>query len=560
MGRTLRLMGALVALTLMAAPLRAQREVPRNYAITNARIVTVSGPVIERGTVVVRNGLITAVGPNVEAPADARVINGDGLTVYPGLIDAYGSIGQPRPVAGGGGGAAAQQAATRSTGNSNYPASIRPENLAADQLSIDQATLEALHSAGLTMALTGGSIGVFRGQSALVNLGAGAPLAMVVKSPVGQYLGFSSGGGFGGGGGGGGGYPGSLMGVITSIRQLLFDAQRYRDHLQAYNRTPRGISRPELDPALEALQPVLARQQPIIMAASTRREIERALDIAKEFNLRLIIAGGNEAHLVADRLKAQDAVVLLSTNFPRRTAAPAEGADPEPISLLRTRVESPTVAGKLVQAGVKTALQSGGLTAWNEFIPNLRRAVEGGLSSEQAIRALTLTPAEVFGVADRLGSIEVGKIANLTLVRGNLFESSGRVAGVLVDGRHYEASVPTTRPNGPGLRGTAGAEGVWTLAVAVDGESKELTMMVREEADGKLVGVFQGDFGSGEINHGIIAQDGTFQFSAILTLSGTAEEAWFAGRWSADSVSGEVAIVGSEAGRFVGLRAERANR
>jgi imidazolonepropionase-like amidohydrolase len=555
MAAPLRLFGALAVGVLIATPLAAQRNSPSTYAITNARLIPVSGPALERGTVVVRNGLIAAIGANVTVPADARVIDGAGMTVYPGLIDAYGSLALPRPTGGGGGGGgggfaaqlAAQAAGGGSSGpNSNYPSGLRPERSAVDQLSADADAFTGPHSAGITAAQTAIGNGVMRGQSAVINLGGTDPFRMVIKSPVAQHIGFS---------GAGAGYPGSLMGVITSIRQMFLDAQRYRDWQAAYARNPRGMRRPDPDPALDALQPVLAREQAVVMAANSQREIERALDIAKEFNLRVIIAGGSEAHLVAERLRAEGVPVLLSTNFPRRTAAPAADADPEPLRLLRQRAEAPKVPGMLQSAGVRYAFQSGGITNWGDWLGNARRAVENGLSAEQALRAMTLGSAEILGVADRLGTLEAGKIANLTVASGDLFAEGTRVTHVFVDGVPTEIPAPAAGAAGRGgAPARPGADGQWTMAVEVDGQRGNITLSLVQGRE-QLYGFFGGDFGSGEITQGVILEDGSFRFTAFLTLHATGEEAEFSGAWVGNELAGDVAIIGHETGKFAGLRA-----
>jgi imidazolonepropionase-like amidohydrolase len=249
------------------------------------------------------------------------------------------------------------------------------------------------------------------------------------------------------------------MGVFAVLRQELLDAQRYRDIRAAYDRNPRNMQRPEYDPSLEALLPALAKQQPVVMAANSQREIERALDLAKEFGLRVMIAGGSEANLVADRLKAENVPVLLSINFPRRTAAPTPDAEPEPTRLLRERVEAPKTAGRLAAAGVKFAFQSGGLTNWNDFTTEVQRAVDGGLSADQAIRALTLQPAELFGVSDRLGSLEAGKIANLTVTKGALTDKGVRISQLFVDGRPIALHPPTQAAGNGGFQGGRGGGG-----------------------------------------------------------------------------------------------------
>lgn len=422
---------------------------PSTWAITGARIEPLSGPAIARGTVVIRDGLIAAVGADVTAPADARVVDGSGLTVYPGFIDAYGSLAMPSGSSGGpgqGGGTPARRGAP----NSNYALGMQAEMRAVEELEPGPTSFTAARGAGFTAALTAQSSGIFRGTSALIALRDGPVTALVIRDGVAQHVGFSRGGG--GGFGGGGGYPGSLMGVFAQLRQQFHDAIHYRDVQAAYARNPRGMERPGIDPTLEALQPVLAGTVPVVMWANSEREVLRALDLAAEFHLDAMIAGGSEAWKAADRLRAASVPVLLDIDFPRRTApqggrnaAPADPT-PENLSVLRTRVEQPKGAGRLVAAGVRIALHAGG--DYTDFPANLRRAVEGGLDRERALRALTVDAATLFGVADRLGTIEAGKVANLTVVTGDLFAEGGRVSQVFVDGERYEIPAPSPRPAG----------------------------------------------------------------------------------------------------------------
>jgi len=394
------------------------------YAITNARIVTVSGATIERGTVVIRDGLIAAVGANVAAPPDARPIDGTGLTVYPGLIDASSTLGIPRPTpspgaagaAGGFAGLFGQSAPSATSPNSTQLPGLQPEILASDILRPGGPEIEAARNAGITSAQTVPRGNVFLGQSAVINLAGDSPQAMIVRSPVALYIGLNP--------IGGGQYPGSLMGVFSSVRQMLLDARRYREANEIYEHNPRGLRRPEQDKSLAALLPVLDRRMPVVMQADREREIERALDLAQEFNLQMIINGGQESDRVAPRLKALNVPVLLSLNFPRRTAAASSEADPEPLRVLRERVEAQKTAGRLAAAGVRFAFQSGGMTTMSDFLANAARAVEGGLARDEAVRALTLRPAEILGVSNQLGSIEVGKIANLTVTRGDLLATA----------------------------------------------------------------------------------------------------------------------------------------
>jgi len=371
----------------------AQRSVALDtYAITNARIVTVSGPTIDRGTVVVRNGLIGAVGANVAAPPDARVIDGTGLTVYPGLIDSYTNLALPEPApapspggggGGGGGGFAAQARPSPGGPNSTQPPGLQPEVMVEDVIRPGGAELESSRNAGITTALATPRTGIWMGQSALINLAGDSPQEMIVRSPVAMHVGFTPLRGT---------YPGSLLGVFATLRQMMLDAQRYRDSMQMYERSPRGMRRPEVDRSLAALVPVIEGRMPVVMLANSEREITRALDLANEFKLRLIIAGGRESDRVADRLAKQNVPVLLSLNLPRRTTAALPEADPEPMRVLRERVAAQETAGKLVKAGVRFAFESGSLGNISDLLVNAGRVIENGLAAPDALKALRSGP------------------------------------------------------------------------------------------------------------------------------------------------------------------------
>ena len=427
-----RLIVASALLFLSAGVSNAQRSAIDTYAITNARIVTVSGPVIDRGTVVIRNGLIAAAGANVTAPSDARVIDGTGLTVYPGLIDSYTNLALPEaapsPSPGGGGGGfffAQQQQRPAAGPNSTQPAGLQPEVMVEDVIRPGGNEIEASRNVGITTALTLPRSGIWMGQSALINLFGETPQQMIVRSPLAMHVGFTP--------LRTGGYPGSLLGVFSTLRQMMLDAQRYRDSLAIYEREPRGTRRPETDRSLAALIPVIEGRMPVVMLANSEREITRALDLGAEFKLKLIIAGGREADRVAERLAKQNVPVLLSLNLPKRTTAALAEADPEPLRVLRERVEAQQTASKLAKAGVRFAFESG--SNISDLMGNVRTTIENGLQAADAVRAFTIWPAQILGVQDQLGSIEADKIANLTVTRGDLFDRTTRVTHVFIDGR-----------------------------------------------------------------------------------------------------------------------------
>ncbi len=528
----------------------------QSYAITNAKIVTVSGATIEKGTVVVRNGLIFAVGANVTAPADATVLDAGGATVYPGFIDTVTNLGITAPQAGSGGGpggggggqAAAPAAATaQPTSNSNYPAGLRPELLIEELLRGGDAQFETSRNAGFTSALSTGRTGIFSGQSAVINLAGESVSSLVIRSPFAQHISFVT---LGGGGGGGGGYPGSLLGTFSALRQIFNDARRLQENQRAYAADPKGMQRPGTDKSLEALFPILNRQMPVVFNANSEIEIIRALDLMKEYNLNGMIAGGQEAWKVADRLKSQNVPVLFSLNFPKRLTASSPDADPEPLAVLRSRADAPKGASKLASAGVKFAFQSGGVTAMADYFANAGKAIENGLSRDAAIRAMTLGAAEILGVDKTLGSIEAGKVANLVVVKGDLFGRDKFTSHVFVDGRHFEQKEPV-RPTGgraPGGQGggpgatpaAAGPAmgGTYAITIDVPGQPIQATLNLTQ-AGTTITGTMVSQLGSSQVTNGRATANG-FSFTTSVQFGGASIDISVTATVSGTQVSGTV--------------------
>ncbi|HEU4508411.1 MAG TPA: amidohydrolase family protein, partial [Pyrinomonadaceae bacterium] len=397
---------------------------------------------------------------------------------------------------------------------------------------------------GITTALTAPRTGIWMGQSALINLSGDTPQRMIVRSPVAMHVGFTPLRGQ---------YPGSLMGVIATLRQMMYDAQRYRDSMQIYDRAPRGTRRPETDRSLAALVPVIEGRMPVVMQANSEREINRALDLASEFKLRLIIAGGREADRVAQRLAKQNVPVLLSLNLPRRTTVAMPEAEPEPLRVLRDRVEAQQTAGKLVKAGVRFAFQSGSLQNATDLMVNANRMIENGLQATDALRAFTIWPAEILGVQNQLGSIEAGKIANLTVTRGDLFDRNSRVAHVFIDGRPVDL-----RPAPAGDRGRTNLSGRWSVNVNLGPGDRTIWLDLQQEGD-RLTGSIAGPFGAGDISNASTTSAGEVRFTVALNVEGQTREATFAGTLANDQIRGSVTIVGSQPGTFTAMRAGQPN-
>jgi imidazolonepropionase-like amidohydrolase len=435
----------------------ALAEAPPVIAIRNAKIVTVSGPALAKGTVVVRNGLIEAVGESVAVPPEALVVDGEGMTVYPGLIDALSTVGipgaNPAALAGRGGtGGRTVAPVAAATPTVAPPRSMGPEDrpqttswvIAADEIQAADPRVATVRGSGITTAVTFPTRGIFGGQGSAIDLVTAEKSGqMIVESPVGQYIALGR-GGFGGGQGGG--YPGALMGMIAYVRQVYLDAAHYKLVKDAYAKNPRGMERPQYDRALEG---VLDSKR-VLLPANRLIEIDRMIRFAAELKQPAVLYGMREAYRpeAAELLKKSGLPVLVSLKWPAPQAGPDVHIEEESMRQLETYDLAPSAAAMLQKAGVKFAFYSDGVDAPRDLQRAVKKALEAGLTREQALRALTLSPAEIYGIADRVGSIEKGKIGNLVVTRGDIFEGTTKVEMVIVDGKKYTPAPDTTGGRG----------------------------------------------------------------------------------------------------------------
>jgi len=373
----------------------------QTIAITGGTVYPVSGPKIDNATVLIRDGRIAAVGTNVAIPAGATRIDATGKWVTPGLIDGAGNMGL-REIS-------AVQNTNEGTlrGNEVAAAFNVAEGINPASTLIPVTRIEGVTT---TLAVPGGDL--IWGQAVLIDLDGTTIEAMVAKSPVAIVADLSEGAKSAGGG--------SRAGVAQRLRRVFNDANEYARRRTDYDRAQmRDLAASAAD--LEALLPVLRGQLPLIVVANRRSDIETALRIAREYKIRLILAGAAEGWEIADRIAAAGVPVLVQPldNIPTYDA-------------LGVRYEN---AALLTNRGVKVSL----LETQTENSRNLRQqagnAVAYGMTWEQALRAVTLTPAETFGVADRYGSLEAGKVANVVVWTGDPFEFSTGVEHVFIRGK-----------------------------------------------------------------------------------------------------------------------------
>lgn len=418
------------------------------YAIRGAKIVTAAGATIDKGNVVMRNGIIVDVGANAAIPDDAAVVDGNGMTVYPGLIDManLGAV-QVAGTAQSGRGASAGPAQAASAPQTwaeadrlKRDALLNADFDAAANPRLSGPDLQRMAAAGITSLLAIPPTGLIKGQSALINTLAGTDAddvsgvagyrrgSVVIKAPVAQHVSFTD-------RGNAPGYPAALLGSIAFVRQAFSDAQWQKD-ARAWADKHKDQPRPTLEPALDGLTPALEGRMPVMFEAGEFREILRALALAKEFTLDPMILGGLEAGEAVADLKAANAKVVLTLNTGGPAAGGRGGGGDTSLRLTRMQQNAAKNPAALESAGVAYAFSAEGLPNPADFIRGVARAVrDGGLTADRAIRALTINAARMAGAADRVGSIEKGKIANIIVADGDLFADGTRVRRVFIDGR-----------------------------------------------------------------------------------------------------------------------------
>lgn len=395
------------------------------HALVGARVITGPGQVLDGATVVIRNGLITQVGRNVQPPAGARVWDLKGQTVYPGFIDAHADLGMDAVPQGG------------DVGPTHWNPQVRAWFSTTTNLKDDSTRRVALRSLGFGAALAVPKQGIFRGTASVVNLSDAGVRERVLRADLLQAVGFQRSFELGGR------YPNSTMGTTALIEQTLMDAEWYIRANAAYESSGRSILPPERSEALGALAGVVRGQQPLMFQTTSEEEYLRAYKIASEYKLKPWFRGSGMEYRLVDVLKGRTAPIILPLNFPDApdVSSPEKALQPT-LAQLRHWYEAPTNPAQLAAAGVPFALTTDGLSSLNQFLPNLRIAVARGLAADKALAALTTVPAAWLGIERTHGTIAAGKVANLVVVDGDLFNEDASVRDVWVQGTRYGVTRP----------------------------------------------------------------------------------------------------------------------
>ncbi|MEN9734339.1 MAG: hypothetical protein RLZ45_2334, partial [Verrucomicrobiota bacterium] len=438
---------------------------PGVHALIGARVYTQPGSVFSNATVVIRDGRIAAVGTEITPPPDARVWNLAGQTVYAGFIDPYLSLSrtnrpvntrmdedssgtgrQARATDGGGGyrffGVTGQEIDPGQTGPGANLNTVTPERRTSQSWSPSTKDLEELRELGLTAGNIVPTQGIIRGQSSVATLGDDSPgeslLSLDPTRGTAQHIAFEVPGGEGV-------FPNSLMGTISAIRQAYWDARWWGDAQTAFLKSPQSAPRPPVNPALEALQLSLG-SQPVVVEPGSILMTERARHLAQELGWSphlIIVASGGEWRR-PDLIEPSKNAYIVPLDLPALPKFPKEeGWDDVDLDLLRAWDWAPENPSVLRRAGATIALTTHGIGDRKEFRKNLIAAIDRGLSPTDALAALTTIPSQFCQLAPLLGTIETGKLANLTICDAKgYFDPEGKVLSVWIQGRPYLVTPP----------------------------------------------------------------------------------------------------------------------
>jgi len=484
------------AFMLIGSGLFAQSGIPeltpvtQTYVLQNVQIVVRPGQIISGGTVIIQDGLILAAGKEVAIPAHARKIKADSMFVYAGFIEGLSQSGIPRPEA------ASSAAGARTPGqgqqrprvsdpwNPTYEeAGITPYVRVRDVFKADDKSIEEMRKLGFTAAQVFPIGKMLPGQASLISLGTGKNAdELLLKENTGLIASFSP---------ASGAFPSTIIGVISRLRELYKNAARLQEYQKNYNANPLSVNRPVADKCLEAFFPVLDGKVPLIFQAPDMKSVYRVQALKNELKFGLHFADLKEGSYVADLLKAEAKPIIISLDLPKAAEEKKPATDSSKTIVVkdaemealkaRTAEEMKRLEGqasKLAALGLPFSFSTVGVKA-TDIKETIRRMIKAGLTEDQALAALTTTPAAQLGVSNRFGTVEKGRAANLVVSDKSYFDEKSSVRYVFIDGKMFEyEGKPAPKAGGNTNAAGKGAEapkvaGKWSYTIKAPGMNSE---------------------------------------------------------------------------------------
>ncbi len=417
---------------------------PTAVLLTDATVVVSPGRKLDKADVLIRDGKIAKVGVDLATPPDAEVVACEGKYLYPGLIDAFVEFPTPPD---------ASQAAS-------WNPQVQPQRKLAQSLKADSGKLEALRKAGITVALAAPDNGLIKGQSCVITTAGGSLETTLLRNSAFQHIRPLPERGFRGA------YPSSPMGAVALIRQTLLDANWYQQAVQAYQSNP-SIQPPDHNVSLAALEDVIRGRQSVIIDGPNDLYELRADRLAKEFSLKLVLRGSGREYRQLDAIAATRRPIIVPVDFPKAPEVGTRASAAEtPLQALMHWHLAPENPGRLEKAGVDFVLTSDSIESLGEFLPNITKAISRGLTPDVALAAVTIRPAKLLEIDHIAGTLETGKIANILVTDGPLFEKQTKLLETWVSGQR------STWVDD----GDASLEGTWSLALTRQASPQNLDL------------------------------------------------------------------------------------
>jgi imidazolonepropionase-like amidohydrolase len=470
-------------------------DVTRTIALTNARVVQAPGQIQERANVIIRDGLITTIAPDAAIPFDALEIPADSFTVYAGFIDGLSHTGIPEPK---------EQPNRERPDNPAYPpdelAGIQPQQDVRNLLDPKDKRITAMREAGFTAAHVVPRGRMLPGVGAIILLAGDDANEMVYRGETALYAQLAGARRM---------YPGTDMAVLAKLRQLYREAARRQKIEQLYAEDPAGLERPQYDPVLYAMFPVLDGDRPVFFNTESVLDLHRVLAVQQELGFPMVLTGLTQSFDAVDKLKSANLPLLLTLELPKEPenseqeqpsdsteAAPTDAAAELPqieapnydadfrvssladVAAEKENLETRREIAYKAHVGNAHVFESEGLTFGfstgsakpGELLGNVRKMVKEGLSEDTALAALTTTPAQILGLTSSMGTVEEGKLGNLVVTKGSIFDEKGEIRYVFVDGRKYEIEPPKKRSSG-NTDTDVNPAGTWSLTISTpDGD------------------------------------------------------------------------------------------
>ncbi len=508
---------------LLAQDEAALAPVSRTYALTNSTIVQAPGRKIDAATIVIKNGLIQAVGKNIPIPLEAIIIKADSFFIYAGFIDGLSRSGINKPKED------VSKERPKDPGNPTPErAGITPQYDVHPFLNPADKSLEEMRGIGFTAAHVVPYGGMLPGNGSVILLGGSSADAMIVSNKNSFYSELTP--------AERGAYPTTVMGVMAKYRELYRQASLTKNYQTLYASNRAGLERPSSDRILESFYPVIDKRQPVFFKAEKVLELQRVLTLQKELGFTLTLVEVKEGWDMIPKVKASNAKVFLSLDLPeekkdekktdvmkadsvKRAEKPKSAADIEKEALEKRRTDFVNKyvgqASTYQKAGVKFGFSS--LSAKSKDIPsNLRRIIKAGLSEDDALASLTTIPAEIFGLSDRLGTVDNGKIANLVVSYKPYFNEKAKVRYVFVEGVLYKQEIVEEKKTDSKVE----IEGTWSVITEIPQGKSETSLVIKKDGTSYTARISGGQLPQPVDATSVVLENNVLKIAYSVTING----------------------------------------